>query len=1040
MRGPLPGLMTLLPLCAVAWAEPGVPPKAPSPESRGWALVVVGGTEDDQAFARAAFGWRQGSGLDPDQMKRGLEGVKATDRFRGVELRSEPGPSGGTLRLLLDPWPELASWSWTGSGSPDLHKDLLWEMKKGLRVGELRLGRWKELVETRMKARGYPNCGVTFRRHDGGTRLEVELQPGTPALVKRFEVEGDPGRYGAEGLRRRAGLVMGRTLWTEGFARQALANLRSRFLKDRHYEWQAEFLWEPSQGLLRLRVNPGPVVQLRKEGDGLSPWTRIEDLVPLSRADRYVPELLDEGSRRILRRLSEEGYLEAKVVHRREILEGTPEHPSRVRITYRVEAGRRFYLAGAQFERNGDIPEATLSKSLEIPSRWFGLRRAPASPEALESVDAQLRSFYALRGYPEFDVRRRLEGPPERSRIIFSLREGNALKLQSLVLVVPRGGAWNGDALAESLGFLLSENPLFYPNPGGGKGLTAGRNHLGPMKGLLKEDPYVPEMEGRVFRLEPDKPVPLVKAHLAEVLTVLRQRLAALGVRQPLERLTLQPGDEGAVVRIEVPIQPINQVQRLVVQGADRTRARAILREAGLEPGMSLDSGRIVKAQAQLSNLDVFQRLGIEDLSQTQGTSDGAGEQLWREGDLRLQLEERSPWVFSSGFGYDKVQGYYLLMGVQRLNLDGMGRSLDFNLRAGDGTLDSEKLRKWFPTGETPRSVDSYSIGYNDPWFAPGFLEEFMHSRTQFRMEGAYIQERRSVYLLHRRRILDSLEWKPWAGYRLQAGYRFERVDTRPASSQIQDDELSTVAGYPAQSIISAPYLQVVRDTRDNPLDPTRGQFAIARLDLAAQSLGTSSNSSFAKLDVRQQWNWGLGHRARKGIFTLGLRLGVAYPTARTSEDFPLSERFFAGGPGTHRGVEPDGLGLQRQIPLRDPASFAYLRDPSGNVRTQDVALGGQMLVLGNLDYRFPLIGRYVWAECFLDTGQVYASVRGTEGTPAKFPPLRTALGAGLIFKIGIPIKLEYGADVRRILGRPRSEEDRKTELKSLLISAGFQF
>ena len=53
---------------------------------------------------------------------------------------------------------------------------------------------------------------------------------------------------------------------------------------------------------------------------------------------------------------------------------------------------------------------------------------------------------------------------------------------------------------------------------------------------------------------------------------------------------------------------------------------------------------------------------------------------------------------------------------------------------------------------------------------------------------------------------------------------------------------------------------------------------------------------------------------------------------------------------------------------------------------------------------------------------------------------LRTALGAGLIFKIGVPLKVEYAADLNRIRGRQRSQSDRDTQLKSLLISAGFQF
>jgi outer membrane protein assembly factor BamA len=94
-----------------------------------------------------------------------------------------------------------------------------------------------------------------------------------------------------------------------------------------------------------------------------------------------------------------------------------------------------------------------------------------------------------------------------------------------------------------------------------------------------------------------------------------------------------------------------------------------------------------------------------------------------------------------------------------------------------------------------------------------------------------------------------------------------------------------------------------------------------------------------------------------------------------------------------------------------------------------------------NLEYRFPLFGmQSVWAEVFVDTGQVYRSLNPDKGVETPFPPLRTTLGAGLILRLGFPLKIEYAADWKRIMGRPRTQDERDTQLKSLLISAGFQF
>jgi outer membrane protein assembly factor BamA len=220
----------------------------------------------------------------------------------------------------------------------------------------------------------------------------------------------------------------------------------------------------------------------------------------------------------------------------------------------------------------------------------------------------------------------------------------------------------------------------------------------------------------------------------------------------------------------------------------------------------------------------------------------------------------------------------------------------------------------------------------------------------------------------------------------------------------------------------------VVVDRRDRPYDPTQGTFFLGRVELANQLFGTSTNSSFVKLDLRHQWNWPLGFHAENGVIMASARLGLARPTAQSAKDLPLSERFFGGGSFTVRGVEPDMLGdIQRE-------------DSLGNKLAQPIPLGGQALVVLNLEYRFPLFGQSVWGEVFVDSGQVYRSLTPDAGVPSRFPALRTTLGIGLILKLGFPLKLEYAADWKRIVGRPRSQDERDSQLKSLLISAGFQF
>jgi outer membrane protein assembly factor BamA len=225
-------------------------------------------------------------------------------------------------------------------------------------------------------------------------------------------------------------------------------------------------------------------------------------------------------------------------------------------------------------------------------------------------------------------------------------------------------------------------------------------------------------------------------------------------------------------------------------------------------------------------------------------------------------------------------------------------------------------------------------------------------------------------------------------------------------------------------------------------------------VEFAGQAFLTSKNSSFAKVDLRHQWNWPVGFHAENGVFMVSARLGLARPTASSSQALPLSERFFGGGSATVRGVEPDMLGPLDQVASRD-AKGNKLVDANGNLVTRTIPLGGQALAVLNLEYRFPFFGMSsLWAEVFVDAGQVYRSlltetttntdpstnIQTTVRVIPSFPALRVTPGIGLILKLGFPLKVEYAVDWKRLTRRPRTAEEQQTQLKSLLISAGYQF
>ena len=1033
-----------------------LPPLGQGPVFQGF--LWEGGSADDRGFAEMASGFVKGKPYQDLHFDMVLEAIRATDRFKSVEGTFGPD---GIARITLQPWAPLQSWVWQGDTLPKKTQALLFPgLKKGRILGDLKLEEWRRKAEAKLRDEGNPQARLAVRRDASGARLTLAAELGVTNLVKRIAVNGDINPYKLEELLKLADIQVGKAIWNQDLRRQAVRKIRRRFVKDKRLEGRVELSFS-SDGTLAFSVDPGPVVNITTKGESIS-QRKLKDLLPLAKTDRYGPELLDEGDRRIIRYYRDKGFLDVESTHVREVVSGSAAHPKEIRITYHIQIGDRRYARRILFEGNQELSESDLRKAANLPRGllWFNAPRA--TPDLLSEIDTRITNRYISLGFSDVKIRRRVETRKGEEDLVLTIREGPRRTVRAIILELPDGAEWDPWKFGENLLRAVADKPtLLTPVFSQRHRYRSDRQELGGLIAILELLPSELGKPKKAIRLITERPVPYVRADLATVLGDLNKAVAALGSPDPIVRSHFNEDDAGAIIHIEIPVQPLTFIRRRVVQGSLETKSIAVAKETtDLQPGDPLNQDRLGRAQANLYNFGAFERvdaISMKDAAETPVI--GGSQSPWKEGDLVLRLEEKSHWVFSESFRYDKNTGYNFGFGVQRLNFQGMGRTLEFGMQAGDGTIDSATLRRWFPTGDFTRSVDSFTLGYTDPRFLPGLLAGILPERVLYHAEASYVQEQETSYLIRRRRFLNTLEWRLDPTRVIRAGYRFERADTRlvdlvdlhtPQYEKIafifeDPDLLNNATGSPSNSIVSAPYAQWIRDTRDSSYDPTSGILTSVRLDLALQIFGTSSNSNFVKLDARQQWTWPIGYRARAGVVSLGLRIGAALPTSKTSQDLPLSERFFAGGQGTFRGAEPNFVGPLGSIPYLKQTSdgkYAPVLTPNGeSVLYQLIPIGGQGLALVNLEYRFPLVGSILWGEVFMDIGQVYESFHPeADVVNPPFPPLRVALGLGLIIKLGFPIKLEYGSDVKRIMGRPQSELDKVSGLHSVLISAGYQF
>ncbi|MBN2544001.1 outer membrane protein assembly factor BamA [bacterium] len=213
----------------------------------------------------------------------------------------------------------------------------------------------------------------------------------------------------------------------------------------------------------------------------------------------------------------------------------------------------------------------------------------------------------------------------------------------------------------------------------------------------------------------------------------------------------------------------------------------------------------------------------------------------------------------------------------------------------------------------------------------------------------------------------------------------YERVDIYGIQDTLIEEQIRMQEGMLIQRKISYVYN---KDKRDNLFTPTKGYSFNLSLEYAGGILG--GDDDFSKIDVTFSK---YGTLKNKIIFAQRLR-GAIVGNFMKEKDILPHNRFFLGGANSIRGFKERGVGP---------------KDDSG-------PLGGKVLVLLNLELRFPIIWRF-WGNTFIDAGNLWA--QPTEVHPED---LVVTAGWGLQFLTPVgPLRFEYGYRLKKVGAPPYS-------------------
>lgn len=430
-------------------------------------------------------------------------------------------------------------------------------------------------------------------------------------------------------------------------------------------------------------------------------------------------------------------------------------------------------------------------------------------------------------------------------------------------------------------------------------------------------------------------------------------------------------------------------VNRVLVRGVEHTKQHIVDQAVVIHADAPLSQEKMLLTQRNLYDLGIFNEV------QTAIENPEGDEQ---QKDVLFQIKEARRWTLNYGLGMEIGTGLNTSQGgspqgqtgvsprvtvdVTRINFRGRDQSLIFKSHFGN----LEKVA---------------SMSFDQPrWFD---LPNWRLTLT------ALYDNTRDVNTFSSNRLEGSVQLTQRATKASQLLYRF-------AYRRVQVDPNSFPSGFSSDLIpiysravrVGIPSLTYLRDTRDDPVNSTKGTYNTFDLGVASGYFGSEAN--FGRL-LAQNATY---HKFRKTwVFARSLRLGVEAPYGSLGL-IPLPERYFVGGSNSHRGFAINQAGP------RD--SF------SGS------PLGGNAMFVSNLELRLPptplpWVGDDLSFVLFHDMGNAFGtanlmlknllrfnqrnqqSCRDVSGTgTCDFSYMSHAVGTGVRYRTPIgPVRLDLG-------------------------------
>ncbi len=896
-----------------------------------------------------------------------VSALQATGRFSKVEVDIKPDPGGLRVTFTLEPALYFGIFDFPGANKnftytrllqvvdipnqTPYQQDLVAKAQDNLHQFLVSAGFFQaQLQQQSLFDETHMLANVTFNIDLGKrTRLgKVEIQGPDPGEVDRL----------LAATRTLRATVMGESLkpgkpYTPKRIDSAISRMKRQLAKENHLASKVrfdhpEYHKDSNTADVIIDARPGPIVKVQVTGARLSalPFLRdrqMKKLIPIFSEGTVDSDLVEEGRRNLIDFFQGKGYFDVKVTA------NLQNQAANIEVIYKVERGSRHTVEIVAFQGNNHFAKNILIRQVAVkPHRLVLLSRGKFSNKLLRQSVASVTEFYKNQGYEDVKIDPDVVDRERKVYITFRIAEGSPTLVDNLTI---EGNSRLPVATFSPKGGLrLRSGQPFSP-----KALADDRSYI--MAAYFDRGFLNSEFDSKVTRF-PDNP------HRVDVTYRITEKQQV-------------------------------QVAEVVLLGNKKTRPSLIKKTANITTEAPLSERALLTGESGLYDLGVFDWTSLDS---RRPIADQTRE------DVLVRLHEAGRNEVTYGFGLQVARrggnipsGTIALPGLPPITSGApnfTAAEQTFVSPRGSITFTRYNLRGLAESASASiliSRLDQRAVAtYSQPHFKASSWSSLFSASIERTTENPTFAARLAEGSWQLEKPLNKDKTR-----RIQLRYRFRRTILSnlliPGLVLPEDQRIRL-------STLSATW---IRDTRDKPLDASRGFYETLDFAITPKAIGSSAN--FARFLGQASYYKPIGPTVWANRVTLGLS------KAFDNSDVPTSERFFSGGETTLRGFPINGAGPQRTVPAcTNPA------DQSTCVNLQ-VPVGGRQLFIVNSELRFPLgIKQGLGAAVFYDGGNVYGPINFSNFAQN----YTNTVGVGLRYKTPVgPVRFDIGRNLNPITG-----------------------